>query len=97
MSINFKTAMWGEVKTDIYAGDNCDEHKPFIEVLCDGDMESDTTDELAIHANRWPVGTKITVEIPCCPDCGLDAEYQDNNGKCECDFDWKIWAECQYS
>ncbi len=58
MSMNFKTAMWGEVKTDIYAGNNCDEHKPFIEVLCDGDMESDTTDELAIHANRWPVVNK---------------------------------------
>ncbi|PHM45890.1 hypothetical protein Xmau_00281 [Xenorhabdus mauleonii] len=92
--IKYKTASWGEVRVDVYASD---ERKSFIEIYCDGDMESDTADKIAFDVKRWPVGTKITVEVPCCPTCGLDAEFQDGAGKCECDFDWKNWAEEQYS
>ncbi|CDG88104.1 hypothetical protein [Xenorhabdus bovienii] len=95
--ITYKTASWGEVKADIYSGKNSDEHKPFIEISCDGDMESDTAEEITFDVKRWPVGTKITVEVPCCPTCGLDAEFQNEEGKCECGFDWRNWAEEQYS
>ncbi|MDE9448783.1 hypothetical protein KKJ04_25585, partial [Xenorhabdus bovienii] len=64
--IKYKTASWGEVKADVYASD---EHKSFIEISCDGDMESDTADKITFDVKRWPVGTKITVEVPCCPTC----------------------------
>ncbi|EMT5674089.1 hypothetical protein [Morganella morganii] len=93
----YKAASWGEVKADVYSGESCNEHRPFIEMLCDGDMESCIEDEVTFRASRWPVGTKITVEVPCCPTCGLDAEYQDKAGRCECGFDWKEWAENKYS
>ncbi|MDE1493237.1 hypothetical protein [Xenorhabdus bovienii] len=95
--ITYKTASWGEVKVDIYSGKNSDERRSFIEVFCDGDMESETIDEINFDSNRWPVGTKIRIEIPCCPECGLDAEFQDEEGACECGFDWRNWAEEQYS
>ncbi|WP_289992113.1 hypothetical protein [Photorhabdus laumondii] len=95
--ISYKTTAWGEVKADVYSGEKCDEHKPFIEMFCDGDMESDTTNEITFDSKRWPVGTKIRIEVPCCPECNFDAEFQDESGKCECGFDWKNWAEGQYS
>ncbi|RAW91285.1 MULTISPECIES: hypothetical protein [unclassified Photorhabdus] len=95
--LKYKTASWGEVKADVYAGENCDAHNPFIEIYCDGDMESDTAGKITFDVQRWPVGTKITVEVPCCPTCGLDAEFQDSAGKCECGFDWRNWAKEQYS
>ncbi|WP_416778178.1 hypothetical protein ACNFJN_08285 [Xenorhabdus budapestensis] len=93
--ITYKIASWGEVKADVYS-EICDEHK-FIEISCDGDMESDTAEKITFDVKRWPVGTKITVSVPCCPTCGLDAEFQDSAGKCECGFDWRDWAEEQYS
>ncbi|WP_038251866.1 hypothetical protein [Xenorhabdus nematophila] len=88
--IKYKTASWGEVNADVYASD---EHKSFIEIYCDGDMASDTAEEITFDAKRWPVGTKITVEVPCCPTCGLDAEFQNEEGNCECGFDWRNWAD----
>lgn len=91
---------WGVVKANVYAGDNCDQHEPYIEMYCEGDMESSgPMNEICFDKNRWPVGTKITFHVPCCPnpECDLDAEFQDEHGKCECGFDWKNWAEEKYS
>lgn len=67
-------------------------------MYCEGDMDSSgPMDEISFDKKRWPVGAKITVEVPCCPNCHLDAEFADDKGKCECGFDWKNWAEEQYS
>jgi hypothetical protein len=88
----YNTSAWGEVKADVY-----DDHKPYIEMSCEGDMGSTREDDVNIDSKRWPPGTKILIETPCCPECETDAELADDNGKCECGLDWKIWAEEQYS
>ena len=96
--INYNTTAWGEVKVDVYAGENCDQHRPYIEACCEGDMDSEQMDDFSFDAKRWPPGTKIRIEVPCCPKCEHDAEFADENGICQCgEFDWKNWAEEQYS
>jgi len=98
VDMDYKTVAWGEVKANVYAGDNCEQHEPYIEMSHEADMgSSGPMDDLTFDKKRWPVGTKITIEVPSCPDCHLDAEYQGENGKCECGFDWKNWADEQYS
>lgn len=95
--IEYNVVASGEVKVDVYGGDKCDEHTPYIEAQHDGDMESERLDEFSFNAKRWPAGTKILVQVPQCPECETDAELQDEQCKCECGFDWKIWAEERYS
>lgn len=86
-----------EIKADVYCGDNCDQHEPYIEAWCEGDMDTTKEEVIVFDVKRWPVGTKIQVQVPCCPNCHLDAEHQNDEGECECGFDWKNWAEEQYS
>ncbi|WP_347361436.1 hypothetical protein [Vibrio vulnificus] len=89
-----------EVKAYVYAGDKCDQHEPYLEAWCEGDMDTERSQVLSFNSKRWPVGTKLQVMVPVCPteDCHVDAESQDENGKCtECGFDWKNWAEERYS
>ncbi len=100
MEIEYNVVAGAEVKADVYCGKNCDQHEAYIEAWCEGDMGSTTMKEISFDSKRWPVGTKIKVEVPCCPnpDCNADAELKDKDGKCsECGFDWVRWAEEQYS
>ncbi|MGF1905330.1 hypothetical protein [Aliivibrio salmonicida] len=100
MEIKYNVVAGAEVKADVYSGENCDEHKPYIEAWTEGDEGTETMEELGFHSKRWPVGTVIKIEVPCCPapDCLANAEMQDDKGKCtECGFDWKNWADEQYS
>lgn len=97
---DYNVVAGGEVKADVYCGDSCDQHEPYIEAWCEGDLGSERMTALSFDSGRWPVGTKIQVLVPQCPgeDCHVDAEQQDESGKCtECGFDWKEWAERQYS
>ncbi len=95
----YRTTVWGEVKAYVYSGDNCDQHERYIEASAEGDMSSEQMDAFGFDASRFPAGTKFRIEVPVCPnvDCGLDAEFQDADGKCECGFDWKNWSEEKYS
>lgn len=89
-----------EVKVDVYGGDNCDEHTPYLESWCEGDIDTVLGDRFTFDSKRWPVGTKMVVQVPMCPnpDCHVDAEYQNEDGKCtECGFDWVNWIEEKYS
>ncbi|KZN58914.1 hypothetical protein N473_26215 [Pseudoalteromonas luteoviolacea CPMOR-1] len=96
--IEYDTSAWGEVKADIYAGEPCgSKHEKYIEMSCRDDMGSVNEKDIIICSSIWPVGTKISIEIPLCPECETDAKLQDKAGKCECGFDWKTWAEEQYS
>lgn len=97
MGIEYNVVSGAEIKANVYGGDNCNEHMPYIETWCEGDMDTDTAQEISFDVKRWPVGTKLTVKVPCCPECELDAEHQDKQGLCECGFNWKNWAEEQYS
>lgn len=95
----YKTTSWGEVKVNVYAGENFDQHERYVSICTEGDQEPFEGKEAEFSSKRWPAGTKITVEVPECPnpDCYLDAEFQNDQGKCECGFDWKNWADEQYS
>ena len=98
--IEYNVVSGAEVKADVYGGDSGNEHVPYIESWCEGDMDTETNKDISFDSKRWPVGTKLTVQVPMCPnpDCYVDAESQDEEGKCsECGFDWKNWAEEQYS
>ena len=95
--MNYNITASGEVKVDIYCGENCDQHEHYIEAQCEGDMDSEKMEDFSFDAKRWPAGTRILIQVPLCPDCEMDAEYQDDEGKCECGFDWKYWIECEYS
>jgi hypothetical protein len=100
MEIEYNVVAGAEVKANVYCGENCDEHEPYIEAWCEGDVGTETMEEIGFHSKRWPVGTVIKVEVPCCPtlDCHADAELQNDKGECtECGFDWVNWANGLYS
>jgi hypothetical protein len=100
MDIRYNIIAGVEVKADVYSGENCDETEPYLECWCEGDMDTDTAKEFSFDAKRWPIGTKLIVQVPVCPniDCVADAEFQDEEGKCtECGFDWDNWIGEQYS
>lgn len=93
--VSYKATMWAEMKPDLYAGKNCDEVRPTFECNTDGDMGSESIDILTLDATTFPPGTKITVQVPCCPDCGQEVEMcKEDEG---CNFDWDEWRDNEYS
>ncbi|HAI89080.1 MAG TPA: hypothetical protein DCL46_05420, partial [Alcanivorax sp.] len=96
-TLKFQPVLWAEMAPDIYAGDNCDQREPHWHCHADGDMDSDYLDALELSAATFPAGTKIIVEVPCCPDCGVSADYERrDDGHCECGFDWPAWVEDRF-
>ncbi|EGQ7854350.1 hypothetical protein IBP95_003863 [Vibrio vulnificus] len=97
--MQYKAVVWGQVKANVYAGENCDQHERYIEAFADGDMDSANIKAFGFSASRFPAGTKFVIQVPVCPNeqCHLDAEFQSAEGKCECGFDWKNWTENKYS
>ena len=96
-TLEYQRALWAEMAPDIYSGENCDEHRPRWHAYADGDMDSDYLETIELSAATFPPGTKITVEVPCCPDDGVSADYpRRSDGKCECGFDWPAWVEDRY-
>ena len=84
--------MRAELKVDVYAGEKCDEHRKYWNAYATGDMQDeDFSEPIELALEQFPPGTKITITVPCCPDC---EEIQET---CDCGFDWKKWAEEQYS
>ncbi len=101
--------MRSELELDVYCGDKCDESKPIWNSSCDGDMDSEThTDPIILATTHFPAGTKVTVSVPQCPECGLprmSSGGQNEQGetvvtheeKCDCGFDWFTWEQNEYS
>lgn len=86
---------------DVYAGPNCDQHRPRWIGSTDGDKDGDgeignRRGHIVLNPNTFPAGTRISVSVPCCPNCGDDADSADR-GKCQCGFDWKAWAANEYA
>ena len=94
--MEYQEIMWAEVKPDVYGGDKCDEVIPRWEAYADGDMDSDTFDHLLeFCCKTLPAGAKVTVSVPCCPECQQQVEMcQPDEG---CDFDWDEWVQDEYS
>lgn len=114
--VNPKTTpvMTAEVVADCYSGDNCNESKNYFNIYCEGDKQDGTDrDDIVIEVDTLPPGTKISVEYPICPDCGLPRQdmlepSENGEGKvswrivghespCECGFDWDNWVLEKYS
>ena len=111
--MNFEETMWAEMKPDVYSGDSCEEHKPGWYCFCAGDMDHEEgLKDLGLRASTFPPGTKVLVKEPVCPDCeqvpwrstdpvemiGEDgAKWLEYSWSCDCSFDWREWANGEYS
>ncbi len=80
----------------VYGGESCEEHEPRWDIYAEGDRDNVVDKSpIILKCELFPPGTIVTVEVPVCPECGLDAELCRSNE--DCDFDWKQWAEDRYS
>lgn len=80
----------------VYGGESDEEHEPRWAIHAEGDRDNVVDKEpLILRCEQFPAGTVVTVEVPVCPECGLDAELCEANE--DCGFDWKQWAEDEYS
>lgn len=102
--LNHKTIeiQWAELQADCYAGENCDEVEKQWKAFAHGDKDSEIlTGNFEIDPTILPIGTKITISVPECPDCKTACELL-GGGKfgCmdqNCKFNWDDWVLSQYS
>lgn len=108
--MKYQTVMAAEVKVDCYSGDNFDQQHKYFDMYCDGDMEGGPaiSDQIIIDLASLPAGARLSVEYPCCPECGEargdSMQFKDgvweiigHHDKCGCGFDWVKWAQDEYS
>lgn len=82
---------WAELKADCYDGDSCDKIRPYWNVFWYGDKQDDNSEEsLVLDIKTLPIGTKVVVSMPVCPECDQDREC------CDCGFDWDKWTIDKY-
>lgn len=96
--LKYIEVMRAEQAPDVYAGPNCDGMRADWRTNELGSKEPDTggMDTLTLAAEHFPAGTKISISVPVCPNCGDDAQSADGT-KCQCGFDWEEWARDKYS
>lgn len=91
---------------DCYDGKTCDRHRPrwMTSYPKEGDEEDGEVLKLEIDAKTMPPGSRVTIEVPCCPNCGEPADmFHDSLEKvkewpaCRCGFSWKNWVEDNFS
>lgn len=86
------------MEPDVYDGPECDQHRPRWIVAIEKEDDEDMGETLELEAKRYPPGTQVIIQEPLCPKCG---EIYENcmvrSGDNPCDFDWKQWADEQYS
>lgn len=112
MMDNFET-IWAEVKVDCYNGEECRNHRNVFDIHSQGDMDSDEIEVITFDASQFPPGTKLVISEPACPECqeiptrSREKEHVDTSEdgvkihdyiwRCGCDFNWRDFAENQYS
>jgi len=94
--LEYSTVMSAEQYPDCYGGKNCDEHIPLWKKYAEGDKDSVHSEEkIVIDPKQFPAGTRVIVQEPVCPKCGMVASC------CiaveNCSFDWKEWAEIEFA
>ena len=64
----------------------------------DKDGPGPVGDVITLQADHFPIGSKLTVEVPLCPECQWPAPVPSIDGyKCYgCEFDWQAWALEEY-
>lgn len=85
-----------EIKVDVYAGKNCDEHSPAWHGSFEGDMGGGEIGKvITLDVSNFQPGTRIWIEEPVCPKC------HEPRSCCvvtqHCGQDWKAWDEGRYS
>ena len=94
--IEYQEILWAEVKPDVYGGSSCGQVIPMWEAHADGDMDSDSFDHpITLDCTGYPPGTRVSVSVPCCPECGQQVELCRDDESCE--FDWDEWILIKYS
>lgn len=94
--MNFKTVQTAEMAPDLYHGANCDKVRPRWVADVEKEGREEVNGFLELIPAMFPPGTRVLIQVPTCPECGLDAEYA-ANGKCECGFDWDAWRDDRYA
>lgn len=106
--MKYRETMRAEQAPDVYDGTECDQHRPRWVGSAEGDKEGDGPigETIDLAAKTFPPGTRVIVLEPVCPECGevpaskrlpIDPEIKIDGWECGCDFDWKEWAEEQFS
>lgn len=93
---------------DCYAGERSDQQRPrwMTSYPKEGDEEDSETLKLEIPAASMPPGSRVTIEVPCCPKCGDPSDINVGSGDmvafqewpdCHCGFSWRKWAEGRFA
>src|ERR1051326_4893977 len=93
---------------DCYDGETLDKHRPrwMTSYPKEGDEEDGEILKLEIDARTMPPGSRVTIEVPCCPKCGEPADMfcDPRPGtkrrlwpNCPCGFSWRKWVEQNFS
>lgn len=69
-----------------------------------GDEEDGEILKLEIPASMMPPGSRITIEVPVCPECGDPSDMNGDDGEehkewpaCRCGFSWSKWASDNFA
>lgn len=91
---------------DCYSGPGYDQLRPrwMTSYPKEGDEEDGETLKLEIPAAMMPPGSRIKIEVPCCPECGEPADMNGEDGDphpewpaCHCGFSWAQWARDSFA
>lgn len=105
-----KVSQWCEdqkyiMEPDCYGGEECDKLKPrwATSYPKEGKVYEGDLLDFKFEASYFPPGSRITIEIPFCPNCG-DRADQNGYGEshkewpdCLCGFSWTKWAFDNFS
>ncbi|KRS15634.1 hypothetical protein [Roseovarius indicus] len=86
---------------NVYAGETCDQHEPRWIGSAEGDKDGagpvGLEDALMLSATTFPPGTIVTIHEPECPQCHTVPTWMGGRWECECDLDWRGFAEDHFS
>lgn len=92
--MKYRETMSAVQAPDVYDGPNCNRHRPQWVGSADGEIGQ----TLKLSARTFPPGTQVVVSEPCCPHCDeVPSWYPRKGWRCGCDFDWKAFAEDEFS
>lgn len=89
-----------------YDGPGCDKQRPrwMTSYPKEGKQEEGKVLKLEIPAESLPPGSRVTIEIPCCPECGDPADINTDWNEtytvwpsCKCGFSWENWVNENFS
>jgi hypothetical protein len=96
MNLQYRTVQQSEMKPDLYDGPNCDIARPRWVADIEKEGPEEIPGNIVLDPSKFPPGTRVLIQVPVCPDCGLDEEFA-ADGRCGCGFDWHAWRDNQYS